>query len=123
MLTRATCTPSDTKHARALTDQRPIFMNNSLVNLEKMEEEIKSQILKFERYVDQILVSQEIFQYDPFECIELVGGIVEEVWLSHIYEWFGGLNILVPLRARITYNAVAERANKEKFNFISPLQA
>lgn len=62
-----------------------------------MDEEFKSQILEFERYVDQILVSHEIFQCNPFECIELVGGIVEEAWLNRIYEWFGGLNILVPL--------------------------
>jgi len=62
-----------------------------------MNAEFKSQIRKFEDYVDQILFSQEIFQYDPFECIELVGGIVEDTWLRHVPEWFGGLNILIPL--------------------------
>jgi len=65
-----------------------------------MNEECKSQIRTFEDYVDQVLLSLEIFQYDPFECIELVGGIVEEAWLRHIPEWFGGLNILIPLLLR-----------------------
>ena len=62
-----------------------------------MTRESMSRIREFEDYVDKYLLSQDIFQYDRFECIQLVGGIVEEAWLSHIPIWYGGLNILVPL--------------------------
>ena len=57
----------------------------------------KFLLVELEKYADQMLVSHEIFQYDPFDCIELAGGIVEEAWQNHIYEWFGGLEILIPL--------------------------
>lgn len=62
-----------------------------------MKKKLFSKIRAFEKHVDNFLLAQELFQYDRFECIEMVGGIVEEAWLNRILTWYGGLNILVPL--------------------------
>jgi hypothetical protein len=73
-----------------------------------MSEVPKSKIMEIEKIVDSVIQKNEIFKYNPYDCIELALGLVDKAWSMHLYYWYGGLEILVPLLLQNDTNSKTE---------------